>query len=53
MSFWPEDIEETARSIVADFTEKKLLIATAESCTAGLIAGAITEIPGSSNVFDR
>ncbi|WP_421579458.1 CinA family protein [Shinella sp. M31] len=53
MSFWPEDIEETARSIVADFTEKKLLIATAESCTAGLIAGAITEIPGSSGVFDR
>lgn len=53
MSFWPEDIEETARRIVADFTEKKLLIATAESCTAGLIAGAITEIPGSSNVFDR
>jgi len=53
MSFWPEDIEETARSIVADFTEKKLLIATAESCTAGLIAGAITEIPGSSSVFDR
>lgn len=53
MSFWPEDIEETARSIVADFTEKQLLIATAESCTAGLIAGAITEIPGSSNVFDR
>ncbi|WP_313526868.1 CinA family protein [Shinella sp.] len=53
MSFWPEDIEETARRIVADFTEKKLLIATAESCTAGLIAGAVTEIPGSSNVFDR
>nr|WP_298104134.1 CinA family protein [uncultured Shinella sp.] len=53
MSFWPEDIEDTARSIVADFAEKKLLIATAESCTAGLIAGVITEIPGSSNVFDR
>ncbi len=53
MSFWPQDIEDTARSIVADFTEKKLLIATAESCTAGLIAGVITEIPGSSNVFDR
>ncbi|MCR6501936.1 CinA family protein [Shinella sp. CPCC 101442] len=53
MSFWPQDIEETARNLVADFTEKKLLIATAESCTAGLIAGVITEIPGSSNVFDR
>ncbi len=53
MSIWPTDIEETARRIVADFTGRKLLIATAESCTAGLIAGALTEIAGSSNVFDR
>ena len=53
MSIWPDDIEETARTIVADFTKKELLIATAESCTAGLIAGAITEISGSSAVFDR
>ena len=53
MSIWPEDIEETARAIVADFAKKELLIATAESCTAGLIAGAITEISGSSAVFDR
>ncbi|MCF3638670.1 CinA family protein [Rhizobium sp. TRM95111] len=50
---WPEDIEEAAKRIVADFTERKLMIATAESCTAGLIAGAITEVAGSSTVFDR
>jgi len=30
-----------------------VMIATAESCTAGLIAAAITEIPGSSDIFDR
>ena len=53
MSIWPSDIEDAARAIVTGFTEKKLLIATAESCTAGLIAGAITEIAGSSVVFDR
>ena len=53
MSIWPEDIEATAKDIVADFTARKLMIATAESCTAGLIAGAITEISGSYTVFDR
>ncbi len=53
MSIWPKDIEDAARGIVADFTERQLMIATAESCTAGLIAGAITEISGSSSVFDR
>ena len=42
-----------AQLILAEAREKKSRIATAESCTGGLIAGLLTEIPGSSDVLDR
>ena len=45
--------EELARSVVESLRNRGWLMATAESCTGGLIAAAITEIPGSSEVFDR
>ena len=32
---------------------KKLKLVTAESCTGGMISAAITEIAGSSDIFDR
>ncbi|WVT74669.1 CinA family protein [Sinorhizobium chiapasense] len=50
---WPADIEVKAGEIIAELTARGLKIATAESCTGGLIAGALTEISGSSAVVDR
>lgn len=42
-----------AEVVLADARAQNLRIATAESCTGGLIGGLLTEIPGSSEVFDR
>lgn len=42
-----------ARELIALCTGRGLKIATAESCTGGLIVGVLTEIPGSSAVVDR
>lgn len=42
-----------AESVLAAARAKKLRIVTAESCTGGLVAGALTEIAGSSDVFER
>ncbi|NEJ86543.1 nicotinamide-nucleotide amidohydrolase family protein [Rhizobium leguminosarum] len=53
MSLFPQDIVSTAETIIRDFTAAGLMISTAESCTGGLIAGALTEISGSSAVVDR
>ncbi len=42
-----------AESVLAAARAKKLHIVTAESCTGGLVAGALTAIAGSSDVFER
>ncbi|NNL18985.1 MAG: CinA family protein [Boseongicola sp.] len=43
----------TPPELIALARKKGAMISTAESCTGGLIAGAITDIAGSSDVFDR
>ncbi|NTF07487.1 CinA family protein [Agrobacterium rubi] len=53
MSLFPADIEALAQRIITDFTSLGHMLSTAESCTGGLIAGALTEIAGSSAVVDR
>ena len=42
-----------AEAVLNQCRGKGLLLATAESCTGGMISAALTEIAGSSNVFDR
>ena len=42
-----------AEVILAEARAQRLRIATAESCTGGLIGGLLTEIAGSSDVFER
>jgi nicotinamide-nucleotide amidase len=46
-------IENLALALLACCRQQGVMVATAESCTGGLLAGAITEIAGSSEIFDR
>ncbi len=45
-----DEIRALAKRVIDDFAVRHLTVATAESCTGGLVAGALTEIPGSSAV---
>lgn len=47
------DARSLARALLDLCRMRKLTIATAESCTGGMVAAALTEIPGSSDVIDR
>jgi len=48
-----QDIHDLAAQVLNLARTQHMMIATAESCTGGLIAGALTEIAGSSDVVDR
>src|SRR3954464_11148060 len=49
----PAAVLAEAESLLAACRAKGIMLATAESCTGGLIAAALTAIAGSSDVVDR
>lgn len=52
MTFDP-DLVASAECLLAELRQRQMMLATAESCTGGLICGLLTEIAGSSDVVDR
>ena len=53
MSLFEEALIHRARLLLDDFRQRQWTLATAESCTGGLVAGLLTEVAGSSDVVER
>lgn len=49
----PEEIDTLAKRVIEENSAAGRTVVVAESCTGGLVSAALTEIPGSSAVFDR
>lgn len=49
----PGDIDALAHQVLREACDRGLRLATAESCTGGLLASLLTDIPGCSHAFER
>lgn len=50
---FPADIEALAAAVAAAAEERGVTLITVESCTGGLVAAALTSVPGSSRAVDH
>jgi nicotinamide-nucleotide amidase len=49
----PNDVDRTARDVLKAACKAKLSLATAESCTGGMLASLLTDVEGVSSAFER
>ena len=49
----PDEVEEATRRLLAKACERELVLATAESCTGGMLASLLTDVQGVAHAFDR
>ena len=48
-----DEIEQATRRLLEKACERDLTLATAESCTGGMLASLLTDVQGSAHAFDR
>jgi len=49
----PPDVDRLAEGVLREACDRELKLATAESCTGGLLASLLTDLPGLSHAFER
>lgn len=49
----PNELEEATRRLLSKACERDLVLATAESCTGGMLASLLTDVQGVAHTFDR